>query len=153
MTATTALSRRNRRVGPCRRRKPREWRTVLAESLRFAVAGGVSTLCYAALSLLFARLWTAPLFLLSMLAYALCMPLSFIGHRLWSFRSKGPWRQEGRRFLALNALGYSVAAISPLLLHDLGHAGEYLSIMVTCVVIPCVNFAAMRVFVFRPEAA
>ena len=121
----------------------------LLRIVRFAIVGAVATLSYACLTMVLARMIDAPLALLSLGASLASTPVSFFGHRLWTFSSQGSAWSQFPRFIGLNGFNYALSVVIPLLFHDLGGLGAKVAITASCVLIPCFNFLCMEQLVFR----
>lgn len=84
--------------------------------------------------------------------YCASVPLGFVGHRRFSFRSQGGWRAEAARFVVTQAANIAVTALA---MHAavawLG--GSYLWGMAFAVVlVPLSNFTCLNLWVFRDQA-
>jgi putative flippase GtrA len=117
------------------------------EVFRFAVVGGGATLLYCVLTASFDRI-SGALAASSVAAYIVSGALSFIGHRAFTFASRGPLASEAARFALLNLAGLAAALAAPFVMTDrLGLAPAYATIT-TCIIAPPINYLAMRGLVF-----
>jgi putative flippase GtrA len=116
--------------------------------MRFLLVGGTATLSYALLVTL-ANLWLPlPAGLNSLLAYGLSMPVSYAGHRLFTFNSARAHGQTAPRFMLTSAVGYGLAFLIPAVMTDALGWSSHLATLVSCTAIPLVNFVLLSVFVF-----
>jgi putative flippase GtrA len=126
---------------------------VLARLVRFGMVGVASGLVYAGVTaLLVSRLVAGPVHA-SLVGYVLSVPVSFLGHRGFSFRSRGRLTVEARRFLLGQALNLTVTALVMDRAKAL-HISYLWGIGATIVLIPIANFLLMHFWVFgRGHAA
>lgn len=118
---------------------------------RFAAVGALATVIYAVLAfclsggLGLAILPAAPA---SLVAYAAAAAFSYAGHKYVTFVSHGAHVFEAPRFLALTALGLGFAWLLPTIL--VGGAGlpPAVPIIVTCILVPVVNYVVLDRWVF-----
>jgi putative flippase GtrA len=121
---------------------------------RFAVVGMVATAIYAICAMMFMR-WETRLTPAeaSFLAYVLAAIFSYVGHKFVTFMSSGCHRFEAPRFAILTLSGFAVAYTLPQILTvrlGLPHA---VPVLVTCVVVPLVNFVMLDRWVFSAMSA
>lgn len=89
----------------------------------------------------------------SVVGYCASVPMSFLGHKRFSFRSQGHWTAEAVRFVATQALNIAVTAGS-MAGATLWLGGAYWWGMIAAVVlVPIANFLFMNLWVFREQAA
>jgi putative flippase GtrA len=123
---------------------------VIARLARFGLVGVASGLSYAAATaLLVSGLRAGPVHA-SLVGYVLSVPVSFLGHRGFSFRSRGHLSTEARRFLVSQALNLSVAALVMDRAKAL-HVSYLWGVGATIVLIPIANFLMMHFWVFGRE--
>jgi len=120
----------------------------LREIVRFAIVGGASTLLYVALTVVLTRA-DIPLAEASLVSYVACGLVSFLGHRAFTFASRGSWAVEAARFAALNFAGVIASSAAPIVFTDRLGLPPIYAIAVTCAVAPAVNYLAMRALVFH----
>jgi putative flippase GtrA len=123
----------------------------LGRVVRFCMVGGVATLTYA--SSAFALSYglgssLLPAAAASLLAYLIAMPVSYLGHKHVTFESDGAHVLEAPRFLASAALGIGISCLVPLaVVNGLGMAPA-ISIALTCILVPVVNYVVLDRWVF-----
>lgn len=126
--------------------------TLAARFARFVVVGVASGLIYAAVTTLLVSGAGAPPVPASIAGYCASVPMSFLGHRRFSFRSNGQWTAEAVRFGLAQALNIAVTAGAMQL--ALWRTGTYGWGMVAAVIlVPIANFLFMNFWVFRAGMA
>lgn len=90
--------------------------------VRFGLMGGLATLCYALLGLLFVNVWALPLLVGNGLAYLISFFVSYLGQSLWTFQARGGHRAMLPRFAATQAVGLGLNSCIVWLLVRLGLA-------------------------------
>ncbi|RWX68797.1 GtrA family protein [Mesorhizobium sp. M4B.F.Ca.ET.089.01.1.1] len=120
---------------------------------RFAVIGGASTLVYAVCALALSRGGTGtamlPATAASVVAYAIAGLFSYAGHKYFTFMSAGAHAFELPRFALLNAMGLATAIALPVVLTERLGMPAAIPIVLTCIVVPLVNYIVLRRWVFR----
>jgi len=115
--------------------------------VRFVIVGGAAALGYFAVAqLAIAVFHSVPLS--SAIGYLCMLPFSFMGHKNWTFRSKGPARREMARFALVSFLAMLISAYTPALAMRRWHLNASASLLVTCFVVPAFTFLAMQCWVF-----
>lgn len=120
--------------------------------LRFAAVGLASTLLYAAGA---TALTHGPDPLLgaaagSFLAYSCCAVFSYLGHKLFTFGSGGAHGAEAPRFLLLTGFGLAFSFAVPALLSGCLGFAPVVSVLVTTVAVPLLNYLVLSSWVFAP---
>lgn len=129
---------------------PREGLAVRIQRLvRFAIVGGVASLSYAMIAyLLVARMGVGQV-AASAIAYIAALPISFLGQKFFTFRSRGAARVEAPRFLVLQGANLALASgVTAFFAHVLNAPAIY-GIIAVCVAIPLSAYLAMSIAVFR----
>jgi putative flippase GtrA len=120
----------------------------VARLLRFLLVGGMATLSYALLVTL-ANLWLPlPAGVNSLIAYGLSMPVSYVGHRLFTFHSSHAHGHTAPRFILTSIAGYGLAFFIPFVMTDTLGLSSHLATLASCIVIPGANFILLSLFVF-----
>ena len=126
---------------------------LLAKAIRFGAVGVLSGTIYALVTAaLVSGLGVAPV-PASIAGYCASVPMSFLGHRRFSFRSHGRWTAEALRFVAAQALNIAVTALS---MHGTVHwfgGAWYWGMAAAVILVPIANFAFMNLWVFRDQNA
>ncbi|CCV09984.1 membrane hypothetical protein [Mesorhizobium sp. STM 4661] len=132
------------------------WRATFAPRrvLKFASVGLAATVVYALCASLFASAGSRYLSpaTASLAAYAVAAIFSYLGHKFFTFMSAGSHRFEVPRFAVLTGCGLAVAYLLPALL--VGQFGLPISvpILLTCILIPVVNFVVLERWIFSGRA-
>ncbi|AZO24267.1 MULTISPECIES: GtrA family protein [unclassified Mesorhizobium] len=123
---------------------------------RFGSVGVVATILYAALAAVFAgseRIGLGPVEA-SLAAYAGAALFSYLAHKFFTFMSDGSHRSQAPRFALLTAIGLAVAYAAPWLLTVKLGLPLFVPVLLTCLVIPALNFLVLDRWVFaerRPQ--
>ncbi|SEO23882.1 Putative flippase GtrA (transmembrane translocase of bactoprenol-linked glucose) [Pseudorhodobacter antarcticus] len=108
--------------------------------------GGFSAAVYVVLATLLTKAgmtaWIA-----SAICYLLITPFAYLGQHRWTFASKSEHMIAFPRYLALQALGLSLASLLPLLLVDQG-IQPTLIFATVAVTVAALNFVLMKIWVF-----
>ena len=127
--------------------------TPFGQLLRFAIAGGISTVIYSAVYLPLAyyvfpgpRAWMAvpPAFLVAVTA-------GFPLHSMWSFRGHGTRDNSGRqhfKFVVVQAFGMVLTATFTFIITKLLHMPEWVPLIPAIFVTPLATFGLNRMWVF-----
>ncbi len=124
-------------------------RALALKFIRFCVVGGLSTLCFSALTwLAVSQLHMDPT-LATVCSYLLLIPPNFLLHRNFTFVSQGHLSKEGGRFLMLHAFNLGLSTAGMKIITDmLGHDYRW-GIVFSALVVPVVVFIVMNYWVFR----
>ncbi|MER8857010.1 GtrA family protein [Mesorhizobium sp. M0757] len=117
---------------------------------RFGLVGIAATILYAALATAFVkseRFGFSPV-RASLAAYAAAALFSYLAHRSVTFMSRGSHRSEAPRFLFLAAIGLAIAYGAPALLTAKLGLPLIFPIMITCLLVPGINFVVLDRWVF-----
>jgi putative flippase GtrA len=125
---------------------------VLAKLIRFGVIGVCSGAIYALVMIvLVSGLGAAPV-PASIAGYCASVPLNFVGHRRFSFRSNGHWTGEAVRFVLAQAVNIAVIAASTHLVVNVWHLSYGWGMLGAVIVVPIANFLFMNLWVFAQKA-
>ncbi len=123
---------------------------------RFALIGGASTLIYAACAFILSGgigPMILPAVLASIAAYAAAAIFSYAGHKYVTFVSGGAHVFEAPRFVALTALGLAISWFLPAVLVGGFGLAPLVPIMITCIVVPVLNYVVLDRWVFASGTA
>jgi putative flippase GtrA len=121
--------------------------------LRFGVVGGCATVLYVILAFSFARTFAQwPSAASAFGAYLVAGLFSYLAHKLFTFASDGSHGREAPRFMLVSAAGFGIAALLPFVLHDVMGLSLAIPVLLTAVLVPVMNFVALRWFVFDRAA-
>jgi len=127
-------------------------RELLFKLFRFAIVGGSATLLYGVFVLIIHALADPPALAGHTLAYALAVPVSYLGQRSFTFRYRGPEGRAVRRFLITVTVAFVISTAAVWLCDAVLGLPYYVGMLVTMAVVPLVSFAAMLLWVFlEPE--
>jgi putative flippase GtrA len=121
---------------------------------RFGLVGIAATILYAALAAAFAkweRIGFTPI-QASLVAYAAAALFSYLAHKSVTFVSGGSHRSEAPRFLVLAATGLAVAYGAPALLTVKLGLPLIIPVLVTCLLVPAINFLVLDRWVFAERS-
>lgn len=115
--------------------------------LRFATVGGIATLSYFALGLLFVRLIGMPVLIGNALAYALSFAVSYIGQSKWTFQASGSHLRMLPKFAAaqLAGLGLNTVIVGFCVLHGVSYL---LSMLIATLAVPAIVYLLCKFWVF-----
>lgn len=122
-----------------------------AKAIRFAGIGVLSGTIYAVVTAsLVTGFGIAPV-PASIAGYCASVPASFIGHRQFSFRSRGHIPLEVLRFVLAQAINILVTAGSMHAATALFGAHYALGMVAAVILVPIANFVFMNLWVFRDQ--
>ena len=124
----------------------------LMQLVRFVLVGGATTLLYAALALGLIFLGGLRPLTAHLIAYAIAVPVSFLGQKFFTFRFAGDQQRALRRFLAstLAALLLSTVGMALVVRAELP---SYSGILLTMASVPATSYLMMALWVFTDEGA
>ncbi|MET3578747.1 putative flippase GtrA [Mesorhizobium robiniae] len=133
------------------------WRSTLAPRrlLKFASVGLAATILYALCAGLFASAGSRYLSpaLASVAAYAIAAIFSYLGHKFFTFMSAGSHQFEAPRFAVLTGFGLAAAYLLPMVLVGQFGLPVAIPILLTCILIPVVNFVVLDRWIFSGRSA
>lgn len=121
---------------------------VAAKAARFAAVGVVCGLVYALATALAIRAgMAAPL--ASAIGYLVSVPLGYVGHRRFTFRSANRVWTEALRFLTVHVTNIVIVMVA---MQGLTQAGLHwiAGVIAAVLLVPVVNFLFAHYWVFRP---
>lgn len=81
------------------------------------------------------------------IAFCICIPLGYLGHRTLTFRSSAAIRGELPKFVLTNVLGLTIASVTPEIV-ERATDSLALALLVTPVAVACVTYPVARFWVF-----
>ena len=124
---------------------------LLAKAIRFAGIGVLSGTIYAIVTATLVSGFGASPIPASIFGYCVSVPASFIGHRQFSFRSRGRLTLDAVRFIIAQAINIAVTAGSMYAAtHWLGASYAW-GMAFAVILVPIANFAFMNLWVFRHQ--
>ena len=115
---------------------------------RFAVVGVAATLSHYAVALPLASGLGAPLQLAHVLGFLTAMPLSFLGHYHWTFKSAAGHYRAAVRFVAVATAAFLLSALALQTLSAFTAWEAAAKLLVCVLIIPVASYVLSRVFVF-----
>lgn len=116
--------------------------------VRFGIVGGISTVTYWCIALGLKWGGLLPVLLTNALAYGIGFGVSYLGHRTWTFHSRGSHRSELPKFALTQGIGLMLnTAIIAMLMHWGSPYTPAMVIATFCV--PVVVYFISRFWVFR----
>ena len=131
------------------------WRSghIVPRIARFGGVGVLASAVYAMVTaLLVTRLQVQPV-PAAIAGYCVSVPVSFLGHRGFSFRSQGHWTGEALRFAVTQAINIAVTAAAMDAAVRWLHVSWAWGMVGAVVLVPLANFLAMNFWVFRTGTA
>lgn len=126
----------------------------LAQTLRFILVGASNTFFYFLIANALHYAFGAERDVAAYIAYGLALPLSFIGHRKFTFRSSSPPLSEWLRFCVMQALCLCIIGGVNAAANSYPNFPGWLSFAAISILIPALSFVIMQIWVFaarRPE--
>lgn len=115
---------------------------------RFVVSGGAAALVYCFVLVQLTGAGLAP-WLSGLLAYVVSMPVGFVLHKVFTFRSEQPFRQELPRFVATSLPGIFLGSVIPALLTATGRVPMPWVGLATSIATPVITYILMSIWVFK----
>jgi putative flippase GtrA len=125
----------------------------LPKLIRFGVVGVGCAALYAALAWMLTTVGGMTPVMASVSAYTAAGVVSYLGQKLFTFRSDAPHADAAPRFLAVFLVGIVIATAAPMLMTDRMRLPPLAAIVFTCGVVPLINYAVLGRLVFRRDAA
>lgn len=122
-----------------------------AKALRFVCVGvGNGLVFWAVTAVLVEHFAVAPV-AAAVAGYAVCIPIGFLGHRQFSFRSAGDQRAEAMRFAFTQAVNIAATALIMGLVVNAWRAAYSWGVVWTVIVAPVINFIVANAWIFRQQ--
>ena len=123
--------------------------TELARLARFGAVGVACSALFAGLAWSLTAMAGLPAIAASLAAYVMAGVVSYLGQKLFTFRSEARHSDAAPRFLLLFAVGATIAASAPLLLTERLGLPPIVAIAFTCLAVPLFNYVVLGRLVFR----
>ncbi len=124
--------------------------------LKFALVGGVATATHVLAALLFFFAAGIDAFTANLMGFVSAWLLSYGGNRYWTFSASGPHRVTAPKFLLVSLVGLLFNMAIIYVASDVLALPFWLSLAIVVAVVPILQFAASRYWVFvgfgSPEA-
>jgi putative flippase GtrA len=124
---------------------------LLAKAIRFGFVGVMSGAVFSLVTVLLVAGWGVGAVAASILGYCVSIPASFLGHRQYSFRSRGFWATEAGRFVGVQLFNIAVTAGAMYGAVDYFRTGYAWGMAAAVILVPMVNFAFANLWIFRKQ--
>jgi putative flippase GtrA len=130
---------------------------LVAQGIRFGLAGGAVTLVYLSATTLLANVAGLPFQLALAIGFCLALTVHFTFQRLFVWTHRGefalPLHHQARRYLMLAVLQYGITAVCTSLLPSALGVPTETVYLVTVAMVTCVNFVVFRHRIFHAKPA
>ncbi|WP_373458469.1 GtrA family protein [Neorhizobium huautlense] len=120
----------------------------LAQTLRFILVGASNTIFYFLTANALHYVLGVERDISSYVSYGLVLPLSFLGHRKFTFRSSSPPLSEWLRFCVMQALCLCIIGGVNAAANSYPAFPTWLSFAAISILIPALSFVIMQLWVF-----
>ena len=124
---------------------------VSARAIRYALVGLANGAVFAATSALAVTQFEYSPVAASALGYLCSVPMSFVGHRSFTFRSKNAWKGEAGRFVLVHICSLSAAVLIMQVVTG-ARLPYYLGLVGAVLLIPLINFLVSHFWVFATRS-
>lgn len=124
---------------------------LLAKAIRFTMIGLLSGVTFALTTAALVAGWGVDPVAASVVGYCVSVPTNFVGHRQFSFRSRGRWTAEAIRFLLVQLFNIALTIGTMRCVVQYFHAGYEWGMLATVIVVPVANFVFANLWVFRKQ--
>lgn len=139
---------------PIEAQPPRpQWRPEAGRLLRFGIVGVGATATHYAIALSIVAVAGLPAQIAHVMGFLGAMPVSFLGHFHWTFRSRARYWRAAQRFVAVAVAAFVLSAVLLETLTRLTAWHAAASILFSVLLIPIASYILNRVFVFRAPGA
>ncbi|SEH05618.1 GtrA family protein [Candidatus Venteria ishoeyi] len=119
--------------------------------IRFILSGGLTTILYGAFNTFFILFGHYSILFSHTMSYLLCIPISYLLHRNFTFRHKGKQSESAAKFITIIAITYTISSIFTWVLVDNLQLSPYIATLMIMIVIPVVSYLTMYLWVFINE--
>lgn len=116
--------------------------------VRYATVGLVCGVVYAAVVILCVQRAEVEASVASALGYAVAIPVSYLGHRVFTFRSRARWLPESGRFLLVQLICIGLSFAIMYVTTEIAAGPLWLGIALCIALLPIGGFLAMKLLVF-----
>lgn len=117
--------------------------------LRFGLVGLFCSAIYAIATGVLISRWSLDPGVASVIGYVVSMPPSFIGQKLFTFRSQGTVASEATRFLVVHGSGLLLSFAIMEATMRLAGGSAATGILATVLITPVLSYLMMAIWVFR----
>ena len=115
-------------------------RILFGKLSRYAVVGGSVAFIFNGTELYFVKIRGFDPLLSSIAAFAICVPINYVWHRHYTFKSRAAISSELRRFLIVTWLSFVVAGLTMVIVVNLLGRPALIGTLSVTLTIPSVNF-------------
>jgi putative flippase GtrA len=128
----------------------------MRQLILYMAVGGSTAFIYLIVAIGATHILAAPPLWASLGGFVAAMPLSYLGHKLLTFRSVGKHREELPRFVIVYIVGLLISAVVPEGTVARWHWPPLVGYLAACVSVPTLNYVLMWFWIFvdkrKPEA-
>lgn len=117
---------------------------------RYLLSGAVSAVIYLGLVWVAVTWLRCDVFASGVAGYLVATPVAYSLHRVFTYRSGSPIGAQFPKFLISSLMGLLLAGSLPELFLILG-APLAIALLITCILVPMINFAVLSAWVFVQE--
>jgi putative flippase GtrA len=117
--------------------------------LRFGIVGGSSAAAYAVTLMTFVNLLGMGTIVSSAMAYVVSIPISFLGQKYFTFRSRGAMGRELPTYLLFQSINLAASVLVTYVIVDVLGMNHYVGIVAVISIVTLISYAAMALAVFR----
>jgi putative flippase GtrA len=121
--------------------------------IRFSTIGAISGLSYAAVTAVFINKTHVDASVASAVGYALAIPVSFIGHRKFTFRSTDRAKYEFVRFCIVHGMNMALSYYLMKMAVEILKLPYWYGISMCILTVPITTFLIMNKLVFKNQNA
>ena len=117
----------------------------------FCVVGGSTSLCYAIFVEVLIDVFLVSQAIAASIAYLLMLPISFLGHKLLTFRSKERTLSQSFRFFTMHGITALVCAFIMWIMTVQVGTTHWFGSAAIIIIAPAINYIMMEVWVFAKQ--
>lgn len=117
--------------------------------LGFVTFGGLASLVYAVILIISVDILGIPTFIGSVVAFALAIPVSYLGNRWVTYRSNNVLASEAVRFIVVQLINLVLTSVVVHFVMEWFALPTYVGIVVAFLTAPIISFVLFEVWVYR----
>lgn len=122
--------------------------SLIHKLIRFGISGGTTTLLYGLLSWSMLAATSLPFLIVHTISYALCIPVSYLLQRNFTFQHKGTHKVSIPRFATLNLIAFLVSTFAAGIASFVFGTPDWIAVLIVMITVPIASFIAMWLWVF-----
>lgn len=119
----------------------------LLQMMKFALVGGISTLIHLAVGLLLIHFVFEQAFFANLGAYFVALPISFIGHTLFTYKKKLSFLLFGR-FFVVNTLILCLTLVASFIM-DSFQVNKYIATFISIALFPLISYVSHTLITYK----